>query len=310
MKPHPTQPTEEQRPELDPGAAAKQRLVKRRTSSDKFKASATGDARPIVRASRLGGASGAVPVTGRPAPVRSEGKMRPQKLQETDEQYAEKKKLFEDSRGKGKKLYDDLMQVVSSPETAQDRDLDAEFEARYFTTEKARVSVPSNLSEVVPDPRGYTEYSTNTKGMEGKPAAYANYVNAKEGVLIGGSNYADKEGQGPGKRLNNSEILFQQYKMGSGGHVEGLKEVVRSSIANQNTMNIINMSHTSLADRTRETMFEAGSDAFYALLAADNCKGISFMLKDHARAFGFKTITSIITGGESYIRIVLGPPKL
>lgn len=137
-----------------------------------------------------------------------------------------------------------------------------------------------------------------------------NFVNARGGTLVASYNYADKDTGSLGARLNNSEILWQQYLAGAraeGLQPDGLKQIIRSSIQGAPALTVLNMVLT-VKTRSSEHAWTPDNDEFFALLATDNCKGAAYLLKDHKVALGRRSIASIVTKSESYIRIVLTEP--
>lgn len=239
-------------------------------------------------------------------------RVRAKKTTETQEEYDAKLDKFNTYKIKGKGYWDALVSKLNE-ESLVDKDYDAVFSSRYSTTVSAGADTPSNV-------KGFAgkadKYVTKVKGGEAGKDPYENYMDPTSGRIVASYNYGDKDintdESGDTKRLPNSEILYQQYKQAveekddEGVSISGLTEVVRSSIQNQDTMAVISLCITSVLEKFNEKAWQPGSDEFNALLGTDNCKGIAFMLKDHASSFGKKTITSIVTKGENYIRIKLG----
>jgi hypothetical protein len=205
----------------------------------------------------------------------------------TDEgdSYETKLMLYNDFKRKGAQLMVNLGQAVADV-TRVDKDFSEQFSARYETKSES-ADIPANVP--VDNPSSYKKIET---GPKGKNSAYVNYASVADATLIAGWNYAAEDKEGEGARLSNSEILYQQYKS-AGGSISTLRQVVRSSIENQDTLKIMDMCTGKKLEKIAGKTYTLGEDDFNALLATDNCKGVAYMLTDHARESGGKTLTSI-----------------
>jgi hypothetical protein len=111
--------------------------------------------------------------------------------------------------------------------------------------------------------------------------------------------------------MAHSDILWGQYKQARaqhdaqpGGASRNISTIVRKSIENQATRDVMDMCRQGAA---MEQRFENGSEEFYSLLGTDNCKGAVWMLKDYAGELGFQTISHIdVIGNSGAIAIHFG----
>lgn len=226
---------------------------------------------------------------------------------ETQEEYDKLVATFNKLKDKGKEYYEGLVAALGD-KVAADRDTKAAYDTRYDTKVEEKAGIPINVSGFAGTATSYAQVDTTTKGA--KEVAYSNYVNLKEGKLIAGYNYGDKDvsdDHGPKGRLNNSEIFWNQMRIveeRTSAKFTPLNEIIRSSIENEETMAMLDLAVTT-RERGAEKTWLPGTAEFYAILATDNCKGVPFLLKDHRRALGYKTITSIAHKGQSYIRLHL-----
>ena len=215
--------------------------------------------------------------------------VRTKRSTETQAEYDEKCQLYNAFMDKGAQYAASLEKAIAEKDTKADRDESKQFGERYETKMTSGGGVPSNVMKDIQRPESYTKVDT---GIKGKESAYQNYASPQEGTIIGGWNYATKDVDGPGRRLPNSEVLHQHYK-GVGGSLATLRRVIRSSIANEETMTVMDMCAGTVIQKNAGVTYQAGSDDFNALLGTDNCKGVAFMLTDHARESGGKRIVAI-----------------
>lgn len=184
------------------------------------------------------------------------------------------------------------------------------YKARYSATVARDMDLPANLKKSLEGlgvtPRKFAQYTTKANGGED---AYVNYYSGDQGVIVAGWNYAAKDCAVDGRRLNLSEILFQEYALEAklaGKPVSKLRYVVQSSLENQGTMEVIQKCVAgNLQAKYNDTEWGPGTDQFYALLTTDNVKSVPFMLVDHRSAFDHKSILKIVTHGEAYLYLVL-----
>jgi hypothetical protein len=234
--------------------------------------------------------------------------MRQRRTTETQEEYDKVVATFDRLKTKGKEYFDGLVAALDDKDT-EDRDTKDAYNNRYETEVRDKAGVPINVTGFAGTATSYAQVDTTTKGAT--QVAYSNYVNLDEGKLIASYNYGDKDisGDHPEEgRLKNSEIFWNQMRIveeRTSAKFTGLNEIIRSSIENKETMAMLDLA-VALRERGTEKTWLPGTDEFYAILATDNCKGIPFLLKDHRRALGYKTITSIAHKGQSYIRLHLG----
>jgi hypothetical protein len=238
-------------------------------------------------------------------PTESIQRVRNKKFTENEDEYAEKKKSFEQMVAKGKLLYEGMLNGLE--ENSADNDTAADFSKRYDTDEDKN-DKPTNQPGRKDVDLG-TKYKTRAKGAD--ETAYENYMNAQQGVMGASYNYMNKDitnEQEVGKRLPNSEILWNQYVMDAKAHdvdVKGLTTIYRLSIAS-NAQDVIEMCNMKVTEWTNGKEYTPNADEFYALLATDNCKGASFLVTQHKVALGKKKIVSIKAAKE-FIVINLGP---
>ena len=211
------------------------------------------------------------------------------------------------------KRYWEVLQKALQDTAHQDRaDSTTYFNTRYITTFQPAQSTPANISAFAGKPTDYLLVETRVQVKDAE-VAYSNYMNPREGRIIAGYNYALKDvtpddPEGQPKRLSNSEILWQQYFQATtkmGASFRPLVEIIRSSIQNTDTMQVMTTG-VKVVDRTKDLTWKSDSEKFFALLGTDNCKAAAFLLADHKKALGAKTITQFVTRGQSYIRIFIG----
>lgn len=236
--------------------------------------------------------------------------MRDRKFQESEEEYSTKRNIYLEHVAKGRKAWDMLQEVLTNEES-QDVQTKADFVKRYGVTEVADSEVPSPAKSRIENKSGFLSLDTGKKGE--KETAYRNSVNPLTGVIVGESNYAEKD---PGVgRLPNSEILYHQYKMAmevnekhkgiESGSLSNLNKIVRNSIQGANAITVLDMCSMKMNEKLQGKTFMPGEDDFFAILGTDNGKSAAFLLKDHPNEVGWKTITNI-TASQSWIEINIG----
>ncbi|KAI4132548.1 MAG: hypothetical protein LQ338_000647 [Usnochroma carphineum] len=135
-------------------------------------------------------------------------------------------------------------------------------------------------------------------------AAYDNYFDTVNGILIANANYNSLDSQ---KTLPWSEIMYQTWQTigrlyRKGGPISNLRTVVQKTVVNRGTRAVL----TTLY-KTRQLSMNAGDRTwykwteveepqfFFALLGTDNIKGTIWLLNDHAAEIGKKEITEVWT---------------
>ncbi|KAL8950870.1 MAG: hypothetical protein Q9222_003124 [Ikaeria aurantiellina] len=163
------------------------------------------------------------------------------------------------------------------------------------------------------DDPAYTYWHTSSMnpstGVESEYVAYKNIINARDGVLIALVNYRSED---EANTLPWSEIMYQTWqdskfydeqRGAASGSLSTLQHIIRSSVSNEQTQNILKLMYTnsgypaiSTGDTTwRKWTEEETPNWFFALLGTDNCKGVLFLLSQHAVEAGKKEITQIWT---------------
>ena len=222
-------------------------------------------------------------------------RVRAKKFTEEQSEYDRLKAEFDTFVTAGKKLYANMQQRLTVEES--DLDTSKEFGERYNT--KPEQDQPPD--QAVKKPAFGMKYKTASKGTEA--TAYENYMNVRGGVMGASYNFNTYDKNEKAMQLPNSEILWNQYKMDAeqrGGEVRGLNEIWRLSIAS-NAQKVFAMCDVRLSQRSTGKRFDPPTDEFYALLATDNCKGISFMVTQHKQALGGKAIVGITAATEAII---------
>ena len=157
-----------------------------------------------------------------------------------------------------------------------------------------------------------TAYKCSTRSKGSTVDAYENYIDASKGFIIASYNYAEKDTNKESARLNNSEILWNQWVIVAKKQtclVSNLKEILRSSIANNDVTGavlgeIVRVKDILKGGRT----LKPDEPEFFTLLGTPNCLGVAYLLTQHSNALKQKTISKIIAT-KSYIRILLEPWK-
>lgn len=235
------------------------------------------------------------------APVQA---IRPKKHTESPDDYNAGKQAFETSARNGRRYLGVLTQALEGQ--ADDVNATEAFGKRYVTNVTENQDTPANVKDF--SGKG-NYYDTKMKGKE--DSAYANYMDSESGRIVASYNYNKYDPKGElvegVDQINNSEILWQQYLADAAKNnvdVKGLNEVVRSSIQGAAALLTLSMCNVKINERMAEKTWLPDSEEFFAILGTDNCKGIPFLLKDHAQALGRKTIARIIVGpGGNYIRL-------
>ncbi|HEX8241777.1 MAG TPA: hypothetical protein VF574_18730 [Allosphingosinicella sp.] len=209
---------------------------------------------------------------------------------------------------KGRQLYASMEAGLAKAKP--DKDTSLAYKARYETDSKEGTP-PNQWARAGAFDK--TTKLARTRAIGTEATAYENYVDVTKGVIGASYNYADKdlfEGHQKEGRLNNSEILWNQYAAAveaEGGNPSGLNSIYRLSLASnaQTIMDLMTWRGRKLLGSRQGMEFGPNDDEFYALLATDNCKGITFLVVDHANALGRKKIIRIWAQKES-MRIDLG----
>jgi hypothetical protein len=225
----------------------------------------------------------------------------------TDPDHGAMLAAFRQKYGAGIKLWSGLQKALATRHQKADANTAAEYANRYNSPVTAGADLSITAKQASNQVGGYFGVASTTKGQD--HSAYANYFHPATGTIIADSNYANKDidsaHTGGVARINNSEILYHQYKA-TGGNLANLNQVIRSNIANKDTQYILTLSQHNLSDKMNERTWTPANKEFYALLGTDNVKGVTFLLGQHANETGGKTITSIVTKGIAYIKINIG----
>ncbi|KAL8715212.1 MAG: hypothetical protein Q9220_001170 [cf. Caloplaca sp. 1 TL-2023] len=222
---------------------------------------------------------------------------------------------------KGLQYWNWLQGNLSSPNPVDRIDGKATYEESYLSD--SSVMGPKFASDIrqdllnhglpnLDDP-AYTYWSTSSidpaTGVESEYVAYKNIINARDGVLIALVNYRSED---EANTLPWSEIMYQAWqesksydeqRNAQSGTLSTLQHVVRSSVSNEQTQTILKLMYAnsgypaiSTGDTTwRKWTEEATPNWFFALLGTDNCKGVLFLLTQHAVEAGKKEVTEIWT---------------
>jgi len=216
------------------------------------------------------------------------------------------KKEYSECLNKGTGYWNDLDEMVSKyKENSTKGDVvsklsnkrvgyDAKFQSNYSNTVTAL---------------GGTEYQVNTEGYDpsskpkptvGTGSSDGDYVNSFDiasGKITAAWNFgkSDKAVMA-NKGLNNSEILWDQYKLAAQEHykhdsdkddkvkqaLKNISSMVRKTVINETTNAVMYMSYSDSQNWKRENLtLTPGDEEFKALLGTPNCKSAAFMLKDH-----------------------------
>lgn len=193
----------------------------------------------------------------------------------------------------------------------------AEFQAAYVALEGEMLSDLENLRpDLVSrgfDPKAieaWDTFSINPKyHLRGSHAAYDNYFDTVNGIVVANSNYNSLDSQ---KTLPWSEIMYQTWQLISrvyrnGGLISTLRTVVQQTVMNGGARAVL----TTLY-KTRQLSMNAGDKTWYrwreleqpefyfALLETYNTKGTVWLLNDHAAEIGKKEITEM-TGRDGLL---------
>ncbi|KAF7173943.1 hypothetical protein CNMCM5623_006162 [Aspergillus felis] len=135
---------------------------------------------------------------------------------------------------------------------------------------------------------------------------YANVYYPSSGLLVADENFgpektAPKIGEDglPYVKLKQwSDVAFlnwQQECSATGASVSNLKAVIRFSISNTDSGNIIAQvtGGETIGGGKKPMVFEAGNSNFNALLGTPNGSGVAWLLINHKAQMGLKTIASI-----------------
>ncbi|KAJ7129160.1 hypothetical protein C8R44DRAFT_907318 [Mycena epipterygia] len=146
---------------------------------------------------------------------------------------------------------------------------------------------------------------------EGQEAAYRNYFDVTNGIIIAAENFNDRffsnkpNGGNPVKTIDNSlqwdDIVGGQYRS-LGGSLSNLKHILQFEIINDDTKAIAARAFKNSAlpvvngwTVVTEPDSSTGpeGDIFKALLGTDNGKGAGYMLKDYRASMPGKAIQAI-----------------
>lgn len=130
-------------------------------------------------------------------------------------------------------------------------------------------------------------------------------IDAVAGVLIATESWKENDFAGT-KKMFNSDLLYTQYRLVAKEHVPeqsttGLREVWRYSITNDVTVAIIEQCFRAMPKRAAgPSSFRSGSRNLAVLCRTPNGTGVVRMLKDHAKAFGFKSVRQVTIMWSEY----------
>ncbi|KAK2798739.1 hypothetical protein FQN50_008720 [Emmonsiellopsis sp. PD_5] len=131
-----------------------------------------------------------------------------------------------------------------------------------------------------------------------RDAAYNNYIDGKNGVIICNENYKSRDQNPAGKKLWPSEVLWQSWKMVAKrqqANPSNLRVIVRYVIVEECTQRVIWQAHRASGsgpESYREyTEFDEG---YYAILGSTNGASTMRMLIDHKRDIGYRTVDKVI----------------
>ncbi|KAI4123219.1 MAG: hypothetical protein LQ338_005378, partial [Usnochroma carphineum] len=170
---------------------------------------------------------------------------------------------------------------------------------------------PSNAFSVwYTYPKGY---DTGEETGDALSAPYVNIINTHDGVLIGKMNFRNMDKT---DKLPWSELMYQQWQISKaadderaskypfflpGNNLSSLQYVLRDTVENKATMDVMRLAYTKTGytpqqDPTWRLWTEQETpNWFFALLGTDNCKGVVWLLNDHAKEAGKKEVAEIWT---------------
>jgi hypothetical protein len=129
---------------------------------------------------------------------------------------------------------------------------------------------------------------------------YANVYNADGGMIVAGNN------QGPTLKLRGiknliplrqySDVVFLTWRMVAGDRVKGLKYIMRHFIVNEQTIQVMEEVLGRRGERLKPwpgVKIEFPERDALALLGTPNGRGVGWMLIQHKRQLGLKTIRAV-----------------
>lgn len=128
---------------------------------------------------------------------------------------------------------------------------------------------------------------------------YENAFSPSSGVIMAMINYGSQDAVPAAQRLHWSDYVYYTYEQ-LGGIPANLNYIVQRGIINANTNTVINNAYASnhVARNTRQSWSPANpyrKQYFLDILGTQNAYGAAYMLTQHGRAMGYKTIKEIIT---------------
>ncbi|KAL9038650.1 MAG: hypothetical protein Q9214_005195, partial [Letrouitia sp. 1 TL-2023] len=151
----------------------------------------------------------------------------------------------------------------------------------------------------------YVDVFSKGGSRKGKQAAYINYIDSKNGVLLTSEMFKRFDENPADKQLWAPEIIWQswvQLAVMESRVSCHLRTVGQLFVENEETMQIFwDANQYSLNTRTGsvrgqvDTPFDEG---FFALLGSPNGKTVMRMFLDYMRHIGFKTVERIILVGD------------
>jgi hypothetical protein len=220
-------------------------------------------------------------------------------------------RVFDENAANGRRYWDGLHQTATRYRDQQQRPrLIAELEERQQDYD-----------------RRYTEHYEHYEHYEsGKslvwskagdpenpvPVPYANRLESDGNAhtLVAEKNYAEYDRAPVPGKLNNSEILWQQYKalrkqalerendnvtpQTEAEDLRKLHQVERNNVVNPETIVTFYCSYETGVPPTDLKHWAPGAEEFLALLGTENLRGVTYLLKDHMNQLG-KTIRRVST---------------
>ena len=124
-----------------------------------------------------------------------------------------------------------------------------------------------------------------------RPTAYCNIYSPHNGLIAAYSTERN-----PDEPLHWSDVTFALWAAIVplvGGGIENLRYIARSWVTNDVTLSIID---AALLHPVRAKTFAANEEAFLALLGTPNGVGVAYLLMQHKKALGLKTLSRVTAG--------------
>jgi len=177
-----------------------------------------------------------------------------------------------------------------------------------------------------------TKYRVNTEGYDpdagAKPVVstgkykgdYSNEFDIGSGEIKAAWNFAeDDKARAAGKGINNSEILYRQYREAAEEYyktdgdkdakvnsaIKGISKITRDNVINDTTLAVLYIAYPNgVKPSDEDKTWNTTSDEFKAILGTPNAKSTPFLLMDHLDEME-KTIDNIETKSGSNLDINL-----